>query len=128
NRDAAQENREHAFVDSQGGANVKAWGEQQPAQAKRLQWNLAGNALVVLGPVLDVDAAGFHAQQLLDLHLSAAVTHGYDDAADTVLGDNVFQVDFLEARDAPREVGLGTHEANDANAEIRAGAYLFHQG
>ena len=67
--------------------HAEAVGEDQPARAQVVDQDLAGDALVGRGRVLDADAGHLGVEQLLDRQLAAPVGQADDDAIDLMLRD-----------------------------------------
>ena len=115
--------RENPLVDAQGRAHVKARRKQQPAQAERLQRNLAGDGLVVFRAVLDLDAAGLQLEQVADGQFAAPVAHGDDDPADAFALHELGQFIGFDGRDGG-DLGIAAHIARRRASRVPGAAEM----
>src|SRR5664279_727782 len=106
---------------------MKARGKQQPAESEGLQWNLAGDGLVVLRGILDLDTAGLQLEQFSDGKIAAAVAHGDDDPADAFALHELGEIAGVHDRNAVVP-GLKADISRDAQAEFRALQDRIHEG
>src|SRR5262249_2747690 len=126
NCQTAKQQRKQPLIYPQTGWNVEPGRKKQPAQAQRLEGNLAGDRFVVFRTVLDLDAACFELQQLFDFEATASVTHGDDDFVNSLSLNQVGKIGIIVGGNTGNRAGA-PNEAGNADSQFWTASHLLDQ-